>query len=148
MEQRMSILTLGVSDLKRSRSFYERLGWKTATEKQADEIVAFNLQSFVLALYPREGLAEDVGSGAGSEADSEPLRGRPSFTLAYNVHSEEEVDRVIEEARGIGARIVKEPRKVFWGGYSSYFADPDGYLWEVAFSPYSRPGKDGSFRWD
>lgn len=140
MEQRLSIITLGVSNLKKSRSFYENLGWKIATEEQAESIVAFNLQSFVLALYPKEGLAEDVGV----EMNGSSI---PSFTLAYNVGSEEEVDRVIDKVQAIGAKIVKKPQKVFWGGYSSYFADPDGYLWEVAFNPYSVPDKDGSFKW-
>ena len=140
MEQRMSIITLGVSNLKKSRSFYENLGWNIATEEQADNIVAFNLQSFVLALYPKEGLAKDVGI----EMDTSSI---PSFTLAYNVGSEEEVDRVIDKVQAIGAKIIKEPQKVFWGGYSSYFADPDGYIWEVAFNPYSVPEKDGSFKW-
>lgn len=140
MEQRMSIITLGVSNLKTSRSFYECIGWKVATEEQTENIVAFNLQSFVLALYPKQGLADDVGV----EMD---LSSMPSFTLAYNVFSEEEVDRVIDEVRAIGAEIVKEPQKVFWGGYSGYFSDPDAYLWEVAFNPYSVPEKDGSFKW-
>ena len=140
MEQRMSIITLGVSNLKQSRSFYENLGWKVATEEQAENIVAFNLQSFVLALYPKEGLADDVGIEMNASSS-------PSFTLAYNVGSEEEVDRVIDKVQAIGAKIVKAPQKVFWGGYSSYFSDPDGYLWEVAFNPYSVPEEDGSFKW-
>ena len=140
MEQRVSIITLGVSDLKKSRSFYESLGWSVATEEQAENIVAFNLQSFVLALYPKQGLAEDAGVDMVASTN-------PSFTLAHNVTSEAEVDRVINEVRGVGGRIVKEPQNVFWGGYSSYFSDPDGYLWEVAFSPYSKPEKDGSFQW-
>jgi predicted lactoylglutathione lyase len=140
MEQRMSIIALGVSDLKQSRAFYENLGWKVATEEQAENIVAFNLQSFVLALYPKKGLADDVGIEMN-------LSSTPSFTLAYNVSSETEVERIIDEVREIGAKIVKEPQKVFWGGYSSYFSDPDGYLWEVAFNPYSAPEEDGSFKW-
>ena len=140
MKQRMSIITLGVSNLKQSRSFYENLGWKVATEEQAENIVAFNLQSFVLALYPKEGLADDVGIEMNASSS-------PSFTLAYNVGSEEEVDRVIDKVQAIGAKIVKAPQKVFWGGYSSYFSDPDGYLWEVAFNPYSVPEEDGSFKW-
>lgn len=140
MEQRLSIITLGVSDLKKSRRFYEMLGWKVASEQQADDIVAFNLQSFVLALYPIEEFAKDVGMKGTKIAP-------PTFTLAYNVDSEGEVDRIIDEARNIGAKIVKEPQKVFWGGYSSYFSDPDGYLWEVAFNPYSQPEKDGAFKW-
>ena len=140
MEQRLSIITLGVGDLGRSRSFYESLGWKVATEKGTDSIVAFNLQSFVLSLYPRSKFIEEVGR------EPDPFS-TPSFTLAYNVASESEADRMIEEARGAGAEILKEAQKVFWGGYSGYFADPDGYLWEVAFNPYSSPAKDGSFQW-
>lgn len=140
MEQRMSIITLGVSNLKQSRSFYENLGWEVATEGQTENIVAFNLQSFVLALYPNDDLADDVGIEMNSSSSH-------SFTLAYNVGSEEEVDRVIDKVQAIGAKIVKEPQKVFWGGYSSYFLDPDGYIWEVAFNPYSVPEKDGAFKW-
>lgn len=71
----------------------------------------------------------------------------PTFTLAYNVKSETDVGRVIEEARSVGATIVKEPKKVFWGGYSGYFADPDGYLWEVAYNPFIQLGKDKEFQW-
>jgi len=141
MDQRMSIITLGVSDLKQSRSFYESLGWEVATEQQSENIVAFNLQSFVLALYPRDDLAKDADVEMSSSAN-------PSFTLAYNVNSEDEVDRIINEVRNVGAKIVKEPQKVFWGGYSSYFSDPDGYLWEVAFAPDSKVEKDGSFQWE
>ena len=140
MEQRLSIITLGVADLGRARAFYESLGWKVATEEQAENIVAFNLQSFVLCLYPLDKFADEVGRKPDSVTT-------PGFTLAYNVGSEAEVDSAIEEARGVGAAIVKEPRKVFWGGYSGYFADPDGHLWEVAFNPFSSPSEDGSFRW-
>ena len=140
MEQRLSIITLGVEDLGRSRAFYEALGWKVATEEKAENIVAFNLQSFVLCLYPIDKFADEIGR------KPDPAT-TPGFTLAYNVRSEDEVDTVIEEARGVGARIVTEPKKVFWGGYSGYFADPDGYLWEVAFNPYSAPAEDGSFQW-
>ncbi len=139
MEQRLSIITLGVADLQRSRVFYEKLGWKVATEEGAENIVAFNLQSFVLSLYPLTGLAEDVGVPIPAAS--------PCFTMAYNVGSEAEVDEVIEDVRAIGAHIVKEPQKVFWGGYSAYFSDPDGYLWEVAFNPFSQPQADGTFTW-
>ncbi|MCH9853743.1 MAG: VOC family protein [Alphaproteobacteria bacterium] len=139
MQQRLSIIALGVCDLKKSRKFYEDLGWQTATQEGAENIVAFNLQSFVLTLYPIEKLAEEVDM---------PIKiTTPSFTLAYNVASEAEVDATIEEARNIGAKIVKPPQKVFWGGYSSYFSDPDGYLWEVAFNPFSQPEPDGAFKW-
>ena len=140
MEQRLSIITLGVAELGLSRAFYESLGWQAATEEKADSIVAFNLQGFVLALYPLDKFAEEVGSAP------DPVS-TPGFTLAYNVDSEAGVHRVIDEAKAAGARIVKEPQKVFWGGYSGYFADPDGYLWEIAFNPFSSPASDGSFKW-
>ena len=140
MEQRLSIITLGVADLGRSRAFYEALGWKVATEEKAENIVAFNLQSFTLCLYPLDKFSDEIGQAP------DPVK-TPGFTLAYNVRSEAEVDEAIEEARGVGARIVTEPKKVFWGGYSGYFADPDGYLWEVAFNPYAGPAEDGSFQW-
>lgn len=141
MEQRLSIITLGVADLQMSRSFYEGLGWAIATEQQADQIVAFNLQAFVLALFPKNDLELDVGVEMGDTALT------PSFTLAYNVAAESEVDRVIEEARAIGATIVKSPQATNWGGYSGYFSDPDGYLWEVAHNPFSELKEDGSFHW-
>ena len=139
MEQRLSVITLGVADLKQSRAFYEKLGWKIATEEQAESIVAFNLQSFVLALYPLEGFAEEIGLPV--------AKASPSFTLTYNVGSEKEVDQVLQEAEQIGAPIVKRPQKMFWGGYSGCFSDPDGYLWEVDFNPFAKLAEDGTFRW-
>ena len=140
MEQRLSIITLGVTDLKRSRSFYEDLGWKIATEENSENIVVFNLQTFVLSLYPIKKLAEDTGL-------SMDIPAIHNFTMSYNVSSEVEVDQVIAEANRIGAKIVKQPQKVFWGGYSGYFSDPDGYLWEVAYNPFAKLEKDGSFKW-
>ncbi|MFG0335269.1 MAG: VOC family protein [Maioricimonas sp. JB049] len=127
MEQRLSLITLGVSDLKRSREFYERLGW-TASASSTDDIVFFQLDGIVLGLYGREKLAEDAqidpaGSGFGG------------VTLAYNGRSREDVDAVLAEAQNAGARILKSARDVFWGGYSGYFADPDGHPWEVAWNP-------------
>ncbi len=139
MEQRLSVITLGVTDLKRSRAFYEKLGWKVATEEQADSIVAFNLHGFVLALYPLEGFAEEVGQPVS--------RVSPSLLLAYSVASEAKVDQLLQEAEQIGATIVKRPQKMFWGGYSGCFSDPDGYLWEVDFNPFAKLGEDGTFRW-
>jgi len=140
MQQRMSIITLGVADLQKSRAFYEKLGWKIATQKQADSIVAFNLQSFTLALYPVEKLAVDANRPMS-------LSSSPSFTLAYTVNSEKEVDQVLNEAKAVGASIVKEAHKAFWGGYSGYFSDLDGYLWEVAFNPFVEIKDDGAFQW-
>jgi len=141
MEQRISIITLGVTNLDASRRFYERLGWTTATGNDETEIVAFNLQSFVLALYQREALSRD----AGVVMSNQPT---PPFTMAYNVRSKSEVDRVITSADTNGARVLELPQDRFWGGYSGYFSDLDGFVWEVAFNPYSQPAEDGSFQWN
>ncbi len=129
MEQRLTMIALGVKDLKKSEHFYtEILGWKKA--KGSDEnIVFFTLNGIQLALYPKDKLAEDaLVSGAGS--------GFQGFTLAYNTHSEKQVDEVFAELKQKDVKITKPPQKTFWGGYSGYFADPDGYLWEVAHNPF------------
>jgi uncharacterized protein len=135
MEQRLSLITLGISDLDRARKFYEALGWRTGAE-EADDVVFFQAGGMVVALWGREKLAEDsavtVGEGWGG------------ITLAYNTRSQEEVDEVIEEARAAGATIGREPDKTFWGGYSGVFIDPDGYPWEVAHNPRWTIEKDGS----
>jgi len=143
MQQRLSIITLGVSDLKKSKQFYDSLGWKAANEgeKESNEIVAYNLNGMAFALYPIEKLGDEFSFVKPS------LNSYSSMTMAYNVSSEKEVDDVINEAKSIGAEIVKMPEKVFWGGYSGYFCDPDGYLWEVAFNPFSKVKDDGSFQW-
>lgn len=140
MEQRLSIVTLGVDDLARARRFYEALGWRIATEEGAEAIVAFNLNGLALALYPRRKLAEDAGVPFAAG-------GSPAITLAYNVASPEAVAPVLARAEAAGARIVKPAQKAFWGGTSGYFADPDGVLWEVAHNPFATLGEDGSFTW-
>ncbi len=141
MDQRVSIITLGVADLKKSRAFYEALGWKVASIKQAEEIVAFDLNAMTLALYPLDKLEED--------ARVEVTKSRYSaMTIAYNVNTPEEVDSVLQEAVQAGGELVKPAEKVFWGGYSGYFADPDGTLWEVAHNPFSKLGPDGAFQWN
>jgi uncharacterized protein len=130
MRQKLSIITLGVSDLARSIAFYrDGLKWTTAY-KEGEGIAWFPIGGVVLALYPREGLAEDaMVSAQGS--------GFTGITLAHNTKSEAEADAVLAEVAALGMKIVKPAQKVFWGGYSGYFADPDGYLWEVAYNPYS-----------
>jgi uncharacterized protein len=140
MNQRLHMITLGVRDLEASTKFYaEKLGWTIA--KPQDGIAFFQAGSVVLALYPREALAEDaVTSPEGS--------GFAGITLAYNARSEVEVDEIISELKSKGVKIVKEPQKVFWGGYSSYFADPDGYLWEVAYNPFSTFDEDGNLKFE
>ena len=129
MEQRITLITLGVADLQVSASFYENiLGWKRSP-MSSENIVFFELNGVFLSLYERVALAED----ATVDATGSGFKG---FTLAHNLGSETEVDNLINDLRAKGVIIVKEPQKVFWGGYSSYFADPDGNLWEVAFNPY------------
>ena len=129
MEQRITFFTLGVNDLQESISFYENiLGWKRSPMSSAN-IVFFELNGIHLSLYNRKALAEDVTV---DEAGS----GFKGFTLAHNVGSEKEVNDLIEELRNKGVTIVKEPQKVFWGGYSSYISDPDGNLLEIAFNPF------------
>jgi len=129
MEQRMTFITLGVTDLNQSIDFYEnKFGWKRS-ELSNESIIFYELKGIHLALYNREELAKD--------ATVDPSgNGFRSFTLAYNTHSEKEVDDLIESLRKKGVQVIKEPQKVFWGGYSSYVADPDGNLWEIAFNPF------------
>lgn len=128
MNQHLHIITLGVNDLDVSKKFYaETLGWKIS--KPQEGIVFFQAGGVVLALFPREELAKDALISAEGH-------GLAQFSLAYNAQSETEVDEIIGDLRSKGVKIIKEPQKVFWGGYSSYFADPDGYLWEVAYNPF------------
>jgi uncharacterized protein len=138
MDQRVSIVTLGVSDLARSCEFYECLGWQKSKASN-DAIIFFQAGCAVLALYPRNELAKDAGVVAAGEG----FRG---FTLAYNTRSREEVDAVMAEAKEAGAKIQKPAQDAFWGGYSGYFSDPDGFLWEVAWNPFFLVEKNGALR--
>ena len=138
LDRRISLITLGVDDVAEATAFYERLGWKKSSASQ-ESITFIGLHGIVLGLFGRAALAEDAGvKGEGSD--------RPAFsgvTLAYNVSSESAVDEALGFAESCGARIVKPAEKVFWGGYSGYFADPDGHLWEVAFNPFSPLDENG-----
>ena len=136
MEQRISLITLGVADLDRAMSFYEAMGWRRAND---DEGVAFyQAGGMVLALWGRDELAEDsVMTDSG---------GWGGVTLAYNVRSPEEVDATIEEAQQAGATIGREPAPTSWGGYSGVFIDPDGHPWEVAHNPFWTITDDGGIR--
>jgi uncharacterized protein len=140
MEQRISIITLGVSDLKKARAFYDALGWKVASEDQVEEIVAYDLQNMTLALYPLSKLAEDTKIPV-------ERSGYSTITIAYNVNSETEVNETLEEVQKAGGKLIKTAEKVFWGGYSGYFSDPDGNLWEVAYNPFAPLGPKGEFQW-
>jgi catechol 2,3-dioxygenase-like lactoylglutathione lyase family enzyme len=135
MEQRLSLITLGISDLDRARKFYEALGW-TSGAAPADDVVFFQAGGMIVALWDRAKLAEDSAVTEGS--------GWGGITLAYNTRSAKEVDDVIEEARAAGATIGREPGETFWGGYSAVFIDPDGYPWEVAHNPNWTIEADGS----
>jgi uncharacterized protein len=135
MEQRVSLVTLGVADLERARAFYEGLGWVTRAEA-GDDVVFFQTGGMVVALWSREQLAEDSGVDDSS--------GWGGVTLAHNVRSPAEVDAVIEEAGRAGARIAREGAETFWGGYSGVFVDPDGHPWEVAHNPRWTIADDGS----
>ncbi len=128
MRQKLNIVTLGVKDFQRALSFYkDGLGWKPSAAS-GEDIAFFPMGGVILALYPRDKLAED----ATVEASGTGFSG---VTLAYNAKTQEEVDQVLRTVQGLGARIIKPAQKVFWGGYSGYFADPDGHLWEVAWAP-------------
>ena len=136
MEQRLSLLTLGVSDLSKSIRFYEDvLGWKKA--EGPDGVAFFQAGAVVFCLFPHEDLARDMKMSAAT------LSGYRGFSVAYNARSEAEVDRIFADLKAKGVTILKDPEKVFWGGYSGYFADIDGHHWEVAFNPFWTIAADG-----
>ena len=134
MEQRVSLITLGVADLARAQTFYEGLGWSAPADEN-DDVVFFPAGGMVVALWDRGQLASDSAVTDGG--------GWGGVTLAYNVGSPEEVDAVLAEARGAGATVGREGASTFWGGYSGVFVDPDGHPWEVAHNPFWRLGPDG-----
>ena len=128
MEPRVSLITLGVSNLERSVRFYEKcFGFPRLPSDKS--IAFFELGRVWLALYPREQLAADVGQAAESS-------GFVGFTLAHNVHSVKEVDKLLGEIEAAGGHVVKRAKTAEWGGYSGYVSDPDGFLWEIAYNPH------------
>jgi catechol 2,3-dioxygenase-like lactoylglutathione lyase family enzyme len=136
MDQRLSLVTLGVADLDRSARFYEQgLGWRRGNRDEG--VVFFQMPGMILALWSRASLAEDARVRDGGD-------GFGGMALAYNARSREEADAVLAEAEAAGARLLKPAEETAWGGYSGYFADPDGHLWEVAHNPFWRIGADGS----
>ena len=135
MDQRLSLVTLGVADLAHARGFYEALGWKSGAAPD-DDVVFFQAGGMIVALWGREQLAEDSGV--------EDPGGWGGITLAYNARSREEVDAVIAEAEDAGAQIARHCAETFWGGYSGVFLDPDGHPWEVAHNPHWTLREDGS----
>ncbi len=135
MDPRIHIITLGVTDFNRALAFYrDGLGWAARVQ---DDIAFFMLNGVILALYPRDRLAEDaMVPDAGS--------GFPGFTLAFLTKDEAEVDSILETVRALGARVLKPGQKTFWGGYGGYFTDPDGYIWEVAHNPFLKIDPKGN----
>ncbi|MEV4497573.1 VOC family protein [Micromonospora arborensis] len=132
MEQRISLVTLGVTDVARSKAFYEHLGWQG---QEVEETVFFQAGGLALVLWGRDKLAADAGiEGPGTG----------TMTLAQNVRSRAEVDRVMATAAAAGATVTKPARETFYGGYAGYFADPDGHLWEIAWNPGFTLAADGT----
>ena len=135
MEQRLSLVTLGVRDLARARAFYEALGWTTGAGPE-DDVVFFRAGGTILALWGRDQLVEDSGV--------EDAGGWGGVTLAHNVRSPDDVDAVLDEAKAAGATLARPGAQTFWGGYSGVFVDPDGHPWEVAHNPHWTLAADGS----
>ena len=136
MEQRFSLITLGVRSVEASAAFFERLGWRRLV-KAAEGVAFFQCGGVALSLYPRAELAAD----AGTEVDD---GGASAFSIAYNTRSKDEVDAVLAEAEAAGARVARRGREMPWGGYSGYFRDLDGHLWEVAWNPGFPLGEHGA----
>jgi catechol 2,3-dioxygenase-like lactoylglutathione lyase family enzyme len=137
VEQRVSLITLGVRDLPRARAFYEALGWKTGAEPD-DDVVFFQAGGMIVALWGRDQLAADSVVEDGG--------GWGGVTLAHNVRSPPEVDDVLAQAEAAGATIGRPGAETFWGGYSGVFVDPDGHPWEVAHNPHWTLTDDGSVK--
>lgn len=139
MEQRVSLITLAVSDLERSAAFYESLGWQRVDSP--DGVIAFDLIGSTLGLYSRQSLADELGIPADS------IGGFSGVTLAHNVRQKDDVAPLLQAVQQAGGRILKDAQEVFWGGFHGYFTDPDGHVWEVAHNPFSPLRDDGAFRW-
>lgn len=133
---RISMVTLGVSDVAASTAFYEGLGFRRSSASN-DQVTFFHMRGTVLGLFGRDALAEDAGLEATRPQSFE------GTALAHNLSSREEVDAAFAFAVGCGAKPLKKPEEVFWGGYSGYFADPDGHLWELAHNPFMELDADG-----
>ncbi len=139
MEQRVSLITLGVRDMVAATAFYRAMGW--AEVDTPDGVVAFDLVSQTLGLYPLDALADELGVDVS-------VLGQGALTLSYNTRSRDEVEDVLRQAQAAGAEIVKPASDVFWGGYHGYFRDPEGHFWEVAHNPFSQLRADGAFCWN
>ncbi|WP_377193523.1 VOC family protein [Ruegeria meonggei] len=139
MEQRVSLITVGVDDPAAAAAFYEAMGWKRVDSP--DGVIAFDLIGQTLGLYPLSALADEIGVDPGA-------LGQGALTLSYNCRSKDEVPQVLSKADKAGAKVLKTASDVFWGGHHGYFRAPDGTIWEVAFNPFSALAPDGAFRWN
>lgn len=139
MEQRISLITLGVEDMEKAAAFYEALGWQRA--ESPDGVIAFDLIGQTLGLYPLQALADEVGLPVSD-------LGKGAVSLSYNTRTKEDVAQVLAAAEAAGAEILKAAADVFWGGHHGYFRAPDGQLWEVAHNPFSALSAEGAFRWN
>ncbi|MES0860788.1 VOC family protein [Ruegeria sp. SCPT10] len=138
MEQRISLITVGVENPEAAATFYEAMGWNRVDSP--DGVIAFDLISQTLGLYPLSALADEIGVAKDS-------LNRGAITLSYNCRQKEDVAQVLHDAEAAGATVLKPASDVFWGGHHGYFRTPDGTIWEVAFNPFSTLGPDGAFRW-
>lgn len=134
--QRVTLITLGVADLDRARAFYQAWGWQMHPSSQ-DSVTFYQMNGAVLALFGLQDLAEDQGR-------PDARLGTGAITLAQNCADDAETDAVFDAAIAAGATVLKRPEKVFWGGYSGYFTDPDGHVWEIATNPFWSLAEDGS----
>jgi catechol 2,3-dioxygenase-like lactoylglutathione lyase family enzyme len=139
MQQRVSLITVGVKDLAKAAAFYEALGW--ARVESQDGVVAFDLIGQTFGLYPLDALAEDLGL-------SVETLGAGRMTLGYNVVEKADVAPILARAKAAGGDILKPAQDVFWGGHHGYFADPEGHIWEIAHNPFSPLGPNGEFQWN
>ncbi len=139
MDQRVSLITLGVRDPVKLAQFYDALGWRRVETQ--DGVIAYDLLGQTLGLYPLEKLAEDIGVPVDT-------LGHGAMTLGYNVRDKDEVAEILDRVSQAGGTILKPASDVFWGGHHGYFQDPDGHIWEVAYNPFSPLGSDGAFRWN
>ncbi|MFY0309475.1 VOC family protein [Leisingera sp. D0M16] len=139
MDQRVSLITLGVPDKEKAAAFYEALGWQRA--ESPDGVIAFDLISQTLGLYPLAALAEEMGL-------EERELGTGAMTLSHNTRTKEEVAELLAAAEAAGAEVLKPAQDVFWGGHHGYFRSPDGHIWEIAFNPFSPLAANGAFRWN
>jgi len=148
MRQRVHLITLGIADMARAAAFYDALGWERVADTPPG-IVVYDLFGAALGLYPREAMARDMALEGALDGEAGTLPpGSGSMVLSCNVREKHEVAETLAAAEAAGARTLKAPHDVFWGGHVAFFADPEGHMWEIAFNPFAPLGPDDQFRWN